>query len=102
MRTNNIRLLHEARPTPGPAEPAVYTVKEVSKLLRISLGMAYAMVRDGTIPARKAGNSWRIPKQAFHRWLEGCLSEGEEVSGGGLHHQDAGRLVPRQLARPRW
>ncbi len=38
-----------------PAERDVYTVAEVSKRLGLSLGGAYELVRDGTIPARKLG-----------------------------------------------
>jgi excisionase family DNA binding protein len=51
--------------TPGPATSgdvvpfgggsAVYTVKEVSQYLRLSLGGTYALIRSGEIPALKLG-----------------------------------------------
>ena len=49
---------------------AVYTVKEVSSLLRLSLASTYALVRDGTIPSKRMGGRWVIPKQRFHAWLD--------------------------------
>jgi excisionase family DNA binding protein len=52
------------------ATPEVYTVKEVAGLLGLSLGGAYALVTDGTIPAKKLGGRWVISKKRFHAWLE--------------------------------
>jgi excisionase family DNA binding protein len=53
---------------------AVYTVVEVAQLLSLSRGTAYALVRDGTIPALRLGNRWVIPRARFHAWL-GRLDE---------------------------
>lgn len=50
-------------------EPVVYSVAEVAELLNLGTGLAYALVRDGTIPARKLGSRWVIPCVAFHTWL---------------------------------
>jgi excisionase family DNA binding protein len=55
-----------------PEDRAVYTVKEVSQLLAVSLGGTYALVREGRIPAIKLGGRWIIPKRRFHAWLEQC------------------------------
>ena len=52
-------------------EPVTYTVREVAKLLGISLGSTYALVRDGTIPATRLGGRWLIPRARFHAWLDG-------------------------------
>lgn len=57
------------RSRPSTSDAEVYTVKEVARLLRISLGSAYALVRDGTIPAKKVGARWVVPRQRFHNWL---------------------------------
>jgi excisionase family DNA binding protein len=54
------------------ADSAVYTVKEVSQYLRISLGSTYALVRSGEIPAIKLGGRWVIPKRRFAAWLDSC------------------------------
>lgn len=49
---------------------AVYTVLEVAKLLSLSRGNTYAMVRSGEIPALKLGSRWVIPRRRFHEWLD--------------------------------
>lgn len=49
---------------------AVYTVSEVAHLLSLSRGSAYALVRDGTIPAHRLGNRWVISRARFHAWLD--------------------------------
>lgn len=51
---------------PG-SDRAVYTVAEVARLLTLSRGTAYALVRDGTIPARRLGCRWVIPRDAAGR-----------------------------------
>jgi excisionase family DNA binding protein len=67
------------RATPlGPNDRAVYTVKEVSLLLRISLGGTYALVRDGENPAIKLGSRWVIPKKRFHAWLDDATANEPE------------------------
>ena len=58
---------------------AVYSVVEVAQLLSLSRGTAYALVRDGTIPALRLGNRWVIPRGRFHAWLD---SLDEEQNGG--------------------
>ncbi len=70
------------RPTPAadtiggptrlaPVVSAVYTVAETAKILRLSLGTTYALVRSGEIPARKAGGRWIISKRQLHDWIDG-------------------------------
>jgi excisionase family DNA binding protein len=49
-------------------------VKEVAGLLRLSLGSTYALIRDGSIPAKKMGARWVIPKKRFHAWLDECVA----------------------------
>src|SRR5205809_1134147 len=58
-------------------ERAVYTVVEVAKLLSLSRGSAYALVRDGTIPALRLGGRWVVPRARFHAWL-GSLTDGDD------------------------
>ena len=60
---------------------AVYTVVEVAQLLSLSRGTAYALVRDGTIPALRLGNRWVIPRTRFHAWLDSL----DEEQNGGRH-----------------
>ncbi|MBQ0902649.1 helix-turn-helix domain-containing protein [Micromonospora sp. U21] len=64
-------------------EPVTYTVREVAKLLGISLGSTYALVRDGTIPATRLGGRWLIPRARFHAWLDGVT---EQPAATGTEH----------------
>lgn len=56
-------------------DSGVYTVKEVSRYLRLSLGGTYALIRTGEIPAKKLGGRWVIPKRRFSTWLDSCAEE---------------------------
>lgn len=40
-------------------------------MLGLARCIAYARVRDGSIPARKIGHRWVISKATFHAWLDG-------------------------------
>jgi excisionase family DNA binding protein len=64
---------------PAPDRPlsAVYTVVEVAKLLSLSRGSAYALVRDGTIPALRLGGRWVVPRARFHAWLDSLADGGD-------------------------
>lgn len=64
-------------------EPVTYPVREVAKLLGISLGSTYALVRDGTIPATRLGGRWLIPRTRFHAWLDGVT---EQPGATGTDH----------------
>src|SRR5437763_13588410 len=66
---------HEPAPGKQLTERAVYTVVEVAQLLSLSRGTAYALVRDGTIPALRLGNRWVIPRGRFHAWLDSLDEE---------------------------
>ena len=70
---------HEAAPGKQLTERAVYTVVEVAQLLSLSRGTAYALVRDGTIPALRLGGRWVVPRARFHAWLD---SLEDEINGG--------------------
>jgi len=51
--------------------PSVLNVKEVSKVLRISLGTVYNGIRTGEIPAFKVGRRYLIAKKALLKKLSG-------------------------------
>jgi excisionase family DNA binding protein len=59
-------------------ERAVYTVQEVAHLLGLALGGTYTLIREGTIPAIKAGGRWVIPKRRFHAWLDGIDDQADD------------------------
>ncbi len=56
------------RPAPDAAE-LVLTVDEAAKLLRISRGLAFAAVQQGTLPSIRIGRRILIPKSALQALL---------------------------------
>lgn len=56
--------------------PETYTVPEAAALLGIGRCMAYDLVRQGVIPAKRLGRRWLIPRARFHTWLN------EQSEGG--------------------
>jgi excisionase family DNA binding protein len=47
----------------------IYTVPEVAALLGIGRCMAYDLVRQGVIPAKRLGRRWIVPRARFNAWL---------------------------------
>jgi excisionase family DNA binding protein len=69
----------------GLTEYATYTPQEVMAMLRLSRGLTYKLLRDGTIPARRMGTRWVIPKKAFHAWLDsGRISASDAGTYAGV------------------
>ena len=50
-------------------QPAVLTVSELSRVLRIGINGAYDLVRTGKIPSVRVGRQFRIPRQAVAEYL---------------------------------
>jgi len=46
-----------------------YTVPEVAARLGIGRCMAYELVRQGIIPAKRLGRRWIVPRARFNAWL---------------------------------
>ena len=46
-----------------------YTVSEVAARLGIGRCMAYDLVRQGVIPAKRLGRRWIVPRARFNAWL---------------------------------
>jgi len=78
MKTNVIgKHVQHRTGSRSQAQPgqAAYTVPEVAALLGLTPGRTYALVRRGSIPARRMSRGqWMVPKRCFHRWLEGWSS----------------------------
>jgi excisionase family DNA binding protein len=62
--------------------PAVLTVEEAAKVLRIGRSAAYEGVRVGQIPSLKVGRSIRVPKHQLERLLG--ITNDDEPAGNGL------------------
>jgi excisionase family DNA binding protein len=72
---NVVALVPRARDDKTASKRAVYTVVEVAQLLSLSRGSAYALVRNGTIPAVRLGSRWVVPRTRFHAWLDSLVDE---------------------------
>jgi excisionase family DNA binding protein len=46
-----------------------YTVPEIAARLGIGRCMAYDLVRQGIIPAKRLGRRWIVPRARFNAWL---------------------------------
>lgn len=51
-------------------ERLALTVEEAAAQLAVSRSQAYALVRAGTIPSVKVGNSIRVPRRALEAWID--------------------------------
>ena len=45
------------------------TVKEAATLLKVSERTVLRWIKQGQLPARKAGHVWRLPPRALDAWL---------------------------------
>ena len=50
-------------------ELATLTLKEVARLLRISIKSARTMASSGKLPAFRVGGVWRIRRAALDQWM---------------------------------
>ncbi len=58
------------------SEPLVYTVKELSKILKISLSMAYQLIKADNFPIIKIGGKRiLIPDRELKIWLSKQCNE---------------------------
>jgi excisionase family DNA binding protein len=62
--------------------PAILTVEEAARFLRIGRSAAYEGVRTGAIPSVRVGKLYRIPRGMLMQWLgqsetAGYLSKGQ-------------------------
>ena len=52
-------------------ETKVYTVKDIQEILLLSKNAVYALISDSPpFKVFKIGNTYRIPKGSFDKWLE--------------------------------
>lgn len=73
------------------SDRAVYSVKEVAKLLGLTLNPTYALVRSGRIPAVKLGGRWVVPKNRFHAWLNHPANTGAPADAVTAGPAEGGR-----------
>ena len=56
----------------GVANPAIMTVKEVAKYLRMSEAKIYRLIKEGALPVARIGKTWRFRKDLLDEWLKEC------------------------------
>ena len=49
----------------------IMTPREAAEYLSIHVRTIYRLVKNGEIPCRKVGGSWRFKKDALDEWLSG-------------------------------
>jgi excisionase family DNA binding protein len=50
-------------------DPAIWTVHDVARYLRMSEAKVYRLVRDQQLPAARIGKTWRFRKDLLDNWL---------------------------------
>lgn len=52
-------------------EKLTYSIQEAAELIGISKSYMYELARQGKVPVLKLGNKRVIPKERFHKWVNG-------------------------------
>lgn len=60
----------------------ILTPREAAQYLSVHVRTIYRLAKNGEIPGRKVGGSWRFKKEALDRWLSGRENPPEEKSSG--------------------
>jgi excisionase family DNA binding protein len=49
--------------------PQLLTAEEAAKYLRLHVKSVYRLAKQGKIPSRKVGGTWRFHREAIETWL---------------------------------
>jgi len=55
--------------------PTFLSVREVANILRVKPQTVHVYLRRKIMPSYKFGDTTRIPREEFFRWLEACRTE---------------------------
>ena len=58
-------------PVPAVHSRRVYTAGEIQQMLGIGKNETYRLIHSRVFPSIRIGHRIVIPKEAFHRWLNG-------------------------------
>lgn len=50
--------------------PTVLTVDQAAGILKVDRDKVCRLLKEGAMPGRKVGGTWRIPYRRFIEWLE--------------------------------
>lgn len=53
-----------------PIQNGTYMVKDIARILNVSITTGYAIVKEGNFKVIRIGRVIRISKQSFHKWLD--------------------------------
>jgi excisionase family DNA binding protein len=67
----DLRMVGSASCDPSDALPAVLTVEEIARLLKVNRKTVYDAVRARTIPFARVGRLLRFNRDAVLQWLRG-------------------------------
>ena len=54
--------------------------REIAKFLRVSISSIYEWLQTGTLPSRRIGGQYRIPRKEFIEWWEKQGNDRERLS----------------------
>lgn len=75
--------------------PYVYTVEEVSALLRVKPATVYAEIRAGRLIARRVGKEYRVHPDRLDEYATCQDQENPRGSGSGTTRKETERRAPR-------
>ncbi|WP_207634526.1 hypothetical protein [Candidatus Frankia alpina] len=76
-------------PTPRPAERVVLLDVEIARQLSLSLADTRALLRVGSIPARRVGGVWTTTQARLSAWVD-ALPSADPADPAGLDDADDG------------
>ncbi len=56
--------------TTQSSQDQILTLNEVADYLRLSNSTIYRLIKDGELPAKKIGGTWRFSKVAIQEWFK--------------------------------
>lgn len=86
-----------ARPTVRAMASRFLTLDDLADELTVSRSQAYALVRDGTVPAMQVGGrrQWRVERTRLEQWIQDSHAD----TAGSVTEQSATRPRPDQPAQ---
>lgn len=79
------------------------TVPEVSLYLRKSTSTIYRLTREGRLPAKKVGGTWRYSRRGLDEWLRAVRAAPDEPpppAAPAPHHAPASLPPASALSKP--
>ena len=66
----------------------ILTVNEIADYLKVERKTIYRLVKQGKIPGRKVGGTWRFKKDTLDGWLAGSRGAIPSIIQKNLPHED--------------